>query len=1151
MEDKFLYFFISYEKKQKEDESVIDIDMILKDKNELKCIYVDEKYEDQIYYCNRIFKISKSAGKEEKGNNYYFEFKKNDDEYILKFDSKGKTFVYDVTLEVGKKMIDIRRKINQNKEYYETIDFFIKALEKNGEESIIDILYKETIELYSVKEGFTFMIELFLKIYQKKDLCIQLLEIFKKINQNPKDMEKNKDRKIRLKDYISKFNSIKSEADKIIENNNYNCIEFYGVVLCYLNCYDYESFISVVNELYNKKPEDLYEILLIYNDHFKPQINQDFEFFNKFIPYAIANKDFPIFEKGLKYIQDIETFLNVIENNKEAIFEKYNSQKKDSIIKLDDLQFKKFEDSHMIVFEGNETKDNSKKNNEQLKKDINSNNKKNKNIMKVIENIKSIIEFCKDKKTFIIYFTNNFWKYILNYYNEPNQENIYICFKLREIFIEYHDLILNIFEKEDTKFTIKKEAINYFERDEFAFILDQIIKKYINNKELENIEKLAFITKYNPYYIEPKYSSKVDCRIFDYFDLNSIDNEFIEDFRQMNFEYIFRGYIAEYIKKFIDKIKDIPNFYTVIKLINIRNIKNKNIYLDSLKKCYDNIVSNEIGLLTDEKLNEAIHLVAKIAIINYSYESKEPKEKKFEFINKRINKLDNRLILLIFIEIINLCFKGDKKEGNEDSIDENQNKIKEEEGIDYKEMKNFIFENISKKLTNENDIDNFINLIDFFEGKDKKKEDSIIDRNEKDGEKKINEFVKQLMEKNLFTKDEFFSGSQNLKIILIYKLYKKGKIQKKEEEYYENLIQLLDEIKKDIEGNIKKSKLEEFLKNEPSFVKQRLSLMKIILEGFNPEEQYDELKRKNDEINKEIEELKNFKDNIILYFKESQQDIIKSIIEVLKNNKNKRIIEYYGGRIRSLIKETKDLKDTADKINKVKDFLLFNVIYDNNTGKNENQNFESSYETLEQIGEYLKDKIDINELNNKYKSIFKKIKEKISNNEEEATKFFEKLKDFYQISNTNLIEELTIFFKSKKYELDINSIIFFFKNYFQKDNKEWNDKLPPKNYVDRWESDYKNIKEDLNRLKENKIYDYQTTRNYNKLFTCLYNEKEAIDFLFSKTSEEILKLKNKIQPNDRSINIKDIINTEKCVFVINKMKEIEDNFKIFNYIQSF
>ena len=33
----------------------------------------------------------------------------------------------------------------------------------------------------------------------------------------------------------------------------------------------------------------------------------------------------------------------------------------------------------------------------------------------------------------------------------------------------------------------------------------------------------------------------------------------------------------------------------------------------------------------------------------------------------------------------------------------------------------------------------------------------------------------------------------------------------------------------------------------------------------------------------------------------------------------------------------------------------------------------------------------------------------------------------------------------KKYELDINSIIFFFEN-FEKDNNNWNEKLPPRNY---------------------------------------------------------------------------------------------------------
>ena len=69
------------------------------------------------------------------------------------------------------------------------------------------------------------------------------------------------------------------------------------------------------------------------------------------------------------------------------------------------------------------------------------------------------------------------------------------------------------------------------------------------------------------------------------------------------------------------------------------------------------------------------------------------------------------------------------------------------------------------------------------------------------------------------------------------------------------------------------------MKNEPNFIKQRLSLIKIITVFFNPEEQYKELKRKNDDINKEIEDLKYIKDNIILYFKDSQHDIIKRIID--------------------------------------------------------------------------------------------------------------------------------------------------------------------------------------------------------------------------------------------------------------------------------
>ena len=93
--------------------------------------------------------------------------------------------------------------------------------------------------------------------------------------------------------------------------------------------------------------------------------------------------------------------------------------------------------------------------------------------------------------------------------------------------------------------------------------------------------------------------------------------------------------------------------------------------------------------------------------------------------------------------------------------------------------------------------------------------------------------------------------------------------------------------------------------------------------------------------------------------------------------------------------------------------------------------------------------------------------------------------------------------------MDIKSIIFFFK-YFEKDNKEWNEKLEINQEL--WEEDFKTMKEDLDRLKDHEIYDYKNIGNYNNLFTCLYDKKVAIDFLFSKTNHEISYLKDRIPP---------------------------------------
>jgi len=816
----------------------------------------------------------------------------------------------------------------------------------------------------------------------------------------------------------------------------------------------------------------------------------------------------------------------------------------------------------MIIEEGNSKENNQNNSKNSVKKfaeDTNEKIKKKKEndfIFKIIKSIKLIIEFSKKNKTFLIYFTNNFWKYILSCYNEPNQDNIYICFQFREIFIEYYNLVIEIFkDKERKKFVLKNDAINYYELDEFAFLLDQMIRKFINKKELENIEKLAYITQYNPYYID-RNMNKIDANIFDSFNLNNIDDNFIEDFRNMNFESIFKENINEYINKIISKIESIYDFDIVIKLINIKNIENKNILLNSLTKIYDKIIKKGI----DKNFNK-YEIFAKLAIIYYIYETNE--KKKISFIENKIKKLDEDKISKIFIEIMRIYINKKKISKIEDEIINDEEKKKEEE--DLKKIKDYILTEFLN-LNKESDINNIIALIECLDEKENKKDDKA-DEDNKDNEennKIISEFLNKLLdEKKLFKKEDFFSNKENLKILLLSKLNEKAILQKYDaEEFYDNIKELMGNIKKDIDGEINKKNLDEFLNIQESIIRKRLSLLNIIYDNFNSKEEYEKLKRINEEINKDINKLIDIKDNIIIYHKETYKEQIKKLIDIIKDNQNKKITDYKQGKIKDFIKELNELETTVNNVKNVKNNLLFNVIYEDlNVGKNEGVNFEKAYIKLGAIGELLKKNTNIGELynNKEYKNIFDKIKKKLSNNEERAKDFIENMISYYDIKDKNLIDELTILFKIEKYKMDINSIIFFFE-YFQKDNPKWNNNLDKEKFKNLFmmpmeeenepTNDFKNIKAFLIELKNNKIYDYNNIENYYKLFTCLYDKNEAIDFLFSKIDQDIKILYDRIQPTDRTISIKDIKYTEECISAFKKMKNLEDNFRIFDYIKS-
>ena len=439
-----IYFFVSYSRTDKVDAN----NLVFKSENNKKIpklYYVDENFDNNQYNYNIIYKVDKA-------NKYYFEFEIGDDKYIITFKREEKTFIYEVNLDMGKKIIDIRRKVKQNVvENIEKLEHFIKALQVKNEENKIDELFKDSISLYYKQKGFGFLISLFLKLYNNAKLCSELLAKFKEMNKDPKNNAKNMDRKAYLKKYISDFDKIGTEAESLTIKNNYSVIEFYAILLCYTNYYDKNNFSVIIDELFKKNPNDLYQILLIYNTHIIYPIDQNFNFFNKFIIYTINNKKFPFFQIGLNYIKDLDIYIKIIEENKESIFNKYTKKNENFIVKLDDdLKLKKIElkVSHISNRElPNKIKNKSL---EEIQNQIIcavNDNYENKNIFEIIKEIDSIISFSEENKTFLVYFTNNFWKYILNHYNEPKQDNILICYELRDLFFKYYDLVKVVFEK--------------------------------------------------------------------------------------------------------------------------------------------------------------------------------------------------------------------------------------------------------------------------------------------------------------------------------------------------------------------------------------------------------------------------------------------------------------------------------------------------------------------------------------------------------------------------------------------------------------------------------------------------------------------------------------------------------------------------------
>ena len=959
---KEIYFIIFYLRNQRENSNDF---VFSNENNNLPTIIFNKeiKISDNRFTYRKVFKIKNVWGKK---NAEIIFFIGQEDKYIINLEIQEKTFIYDVNLKIGHKIWKYIpfTDINQQKmEYQDKFDIFLEALKQNKEEYKMGELYQETIKLYLNKSMFSLIISLFTKIYQDKNLCKLLIQKFCEMNLNFKDNEKNyinsgDDEK--LKKFNSLMINISSESGKLVKTNDYDPIQFYGIIFSYLNYYDYNNFEIYFNRLYKEKCEILYEILIVYFSYFVKPIKEnkkDKDFFVNFIEYIIFNKDFSYLNIGLSFIIDMEILIFVIDKTKEKIYNKYIKENNDK------ANFILIELEHNRIFKEETIL----------------------GLSDVVEEISSINSFSKEKKYILVFFKSEFWESVLGEFKKINPSPKYfeVCYKLRKTFMEYDEFIQTISDQKNNK-DIILDLKNYHEYDEFAIVLNEKIENYfeLNKGKLQNFEILGYIQQYNPYYQDEVYKHKRESNILDFLNFDCDYNDefamiehqrFIETFKSLQYEDIFGDNLVKFLDTMTNKIKSISSLETVMNLIRVDKIKDKKKeYIEKLKNKFKQKIKPEIEKLNDDNISKPVEIITEFTKLIFDNENN------CDFLENNINDL--KICPLIYNQLIRIC-KEDK----------------------YKIIKEFIYK---KFLNNIKNINNIIELIDSLKSEDKEK------------------FLKELIKKCEFTKEEFYSTEENNKIELLLALYENKKITKISGNIKETLIDIINDLDK---LEIEKKNLEKFLRNPEEVVKKRLGLIKINFEGFGIENILDRLKTILNDINIDIKVLTDIKKILSISQRERYQKEIIEMIEILKKLKNIKIKEYNSDSFIQPISKFKDNFETlAKEVSLVQDFLLFKVIYENTKGNNQEIQFKRAKEKLEEIKKSLTDKKkpDIDEIYKNNKENFDIIRKKLINNEERSKKFFKNFIEYFKIDeNKELVEDITLLFNSKKYEMDLKSEI--------------------------------------------------------------------------------------------------------------------------------
>ena len=890
-------------------------------------------YSKEIEKNNKIYfiKILKYEAEKNQKDNLMIKLTTIDNNYFIKANPDRKMFIYEISLIRIHNLYKNIDEILQNQiTLSEKLEIFGQSLAQNKE--LLDKLYEDTIKLYSSEQKFDFLIEIFINVYENKNLCPLLLNDFKKFNDKlePGHNDKRKKNIIlneTLEKYKEAFIQISKNSDNIIIENKYDPAEFYGVIFCYLNNYDHENFQDLFKKLMNNSKKVLFEILMTYIYFFKNPIIDNEQFFIEFMEYVVEKKTYKdLTEKCMQYYKNIYLLFTAIDSNKEKII---------SMKDFKPIKIKDFDDYSCT---------------------------------NINDYLDSILTFSKNEGKLLIILSNSFWENLITIYKEPTKDNIQKCSNLANGFNIYSSLINDLFKD-------KKEVNDFLDRSQFEYLLDNNIQKYINNsKDIKNEEIISFIMYYDIYYKDDKYIDLRNPKIFDKIDFNTADNKFCALFHKYNFEKLFEKKIEIFLSKLVEKIEKLSHFLIILKLIDVneQNISKRNKYLQLLNNKYENLVK-KADIFDKEEKNIIIESLSELTVFFYLNENET------RFLKNKINKLGKDIKFKIYFEIIKIC------------------KDKE-----YQKLKNDINWIFIENLKTES-LDEFITFVKQLEEAD------YLD------------IMNLINEKYLIDIKCFFNNKRTININLIVQLHENGLLKFKEKNiYYINTEKVLITIDKKIKiDEILIKEYKQFLENKEEDIINRLNLLTLVNKGLEPKEKYIDLKNRLDKIKIEIDKLLNIRDSLKKFHKTVKDKQIQEINKINEIFENGKFSEYESMNIKTLLEE----EELVKKVNDVKDSEIFYMLYSNDKEIEQNKKFENAYIKL------------INFIQN---DNLEELPVLSNFNMEKVEKEVKLLMEKFNKNKNSKSKSKVINYK--KHEININSIFYFFENFYNND-KEWNEFL--------------------------------------------------------------------------------------------------------------